>query len=210
MPARIQHAQRVFRHAARQRIGLLGGSFNPAHDGHVHIASLALRYLRLDAVWWLVSPQNPFKARSDMSSFQDRFNSAATAASASLYGRKMVVSDVELRLGTYRTAESLQQLKKRMPTCRLVWIMGADNLASFHRWHQSHRIARLMPIAIINRPGTSSGVLNGPGAARIGPRLRPGRIAARLGEPRRWCFIHGALNSQSATAIRHRAQDTPL
>ncbi|XDZ65720.1 nicotinate (nicotinamide) nucleotide adenylyltransferase [Alphaproteobacteria bacterium LSUCC0684] len=209
MLARIQHAQRVFRHAARQRIGLLGGSFNPAHDGHAHITNLALRHLRLDAVWWLVSPQNPFKARSGMSSFRDRFNSAVNAASACGYGRKMVVSDLELRLGTSRTADTLRLLKRRMPMCRLVWIMGADNLASFHRWHQSHRIARLMPIAVINRPGTRCGVLNGPGAARIGTRSSPRRIAARLGEARRWCFIPGPLNRQSATAIRHRVNESP-
>ena len=206
MPTHVHHSQRMFRHTARQRIGLLGGSFNPAHEGHAHIADLALRHLKLDAVWWLVSPQNPFKASSGMSSFGDRFLSAVKAASAGRSARRMVVSDLEMRLGTTRTADTLCLLKRRMPGCRLVWIMGADNLASFHRWYQSHLIARLMPVIVINRPGSRPGVLNGPGAARIGRRVSPGRIAADLRVPRRWCFIPGPVNPQSATAIRHRTQ----
>jgi len=202
MPARIHQAQRIFRHAARQRIGLFGGSFNPAHDGHAHIASLALRQFRLDAVWWLVSPQNPFKTPADMAPFKDRFAAAVQVASAAGHGRRMVITDIETRLGTTRTADTLYQLKRRMPHCRLVWIMGADNLASFHRWHQSRRMARLLPIAVIRRPGTKPGVLAGPGARIIGPRNQPRRMAARLHQPRRWCFIPGPVNPQSATAIR--------
>lgn len=206
MPARVQYTKRMFRYSARQRIGLLGGSFNPAHDGHAHVAGLALRHLRLDAVWWLVSPQNPLKTTAGMASFQDRFASAVDAASTADQARKMVVTDLEARLGTSRTADTVMRIKRRMPHSQFVWIMGADNLETFYRWHQFERIARMVPIAVVRRPGTRPGVLKGASASRIGTRTSAGRMAANLARTRRWCFIHGPVNTQSATAIRHGMQ----
>jgi len=204
MPVDTNYKRKVLLYTARQRIGLLGGSFNPAHDGHAHVAGLALRHLRLDAVWWLVSPQNPFKTTAGMASFKDRLASAVSIAGTADQSKRMVVTDLESHLGTSRTADTVKEIRRRMPGSKFVWIMGADNLATFYRWHRSERIARTLPVAVVNRPGTRPGLLKGASASRIGHRISPRRMAANLARSRRWCFIHGPLNRQSATSIRHR------
>ena len=206
MPVETNYKRKVLLYTARQRIGLLGGSFNPAHDGHAHVAGLALRHLRLDAVWWLVSPQNPFKTSSGMASFKDRLASAVSIAGTADQSKRMVVTDLESHLGTSRTADTVKEIRRRMPGSKFVWIMGADNLETFYRWHQFERIARMVPIAVVRRPGTRPGVLKGASASRIGTRTSAGRMAANLARTHRWCFIHGPVNTQSATAIRHRMQ----
>ena len=139
-----------------QRIGILGGSFNPAHDGHVHIARLALERLALDQVWWLVSPQNPLKPFVGMATFEERFAVAKNAALADL---RIVVSDAELYLGTHYTAETLPHIIAEHPNIRFVWIMGADNLSQMQCWENWPSIFNTVPIAVFARPPYDSGVL---------------------------------------------------
>jgi nicotinate-nucleotide adenylyltransferase len=131
------------------RIGLLGGSFNPAHGGHRAISLAAIEALELDEVWWLVSPGNPLKDEAGMAPRAVRLASArATARRA-----RIRPTDIEARLGTIYTADTIAVLLRRYPNHRFVWLMGADNLVQFHRWRDWRRIAREVPIAVIARPG---------------------------------------------------------
>jgi nicotinate-nucleotide adenylyltransferase len=132
-----------------KRIGLLGGSFNPAHSGHRNLSRFVLRALQLDEVWWLVSPGNPLKDRSDMAPLEARF------ASADAMARRLPVrvTVIERQLSTLYTVDTLRALRRRMVGHRFIWLMGADNLAQFHRWRDWRTIARLVPIAVMLRPG---------------------------------------------------------
>lgn len=132
------------------RIGILGGSFNPAHGGHRAISLAAIAALGLDEVWWLVSPGNPLKeGASDMAPLVARYASARTMARRS----RIVPTAIEAELGTRFTADTLRKLQRRFPNRHFIWLMGADNLAQFHLWRDWRRIARAMPIAVIARPG---------------------------------------------------------
>lgn len=131
------------------RIGLLGGSFNPAHRGHREISGHAARMLGLDEIWWLVSPGNPLKDKKDMAPLAVRFASAREAAQ----GLPIRVTAIEKQLGSAYTVDTLRALRARFPKTKFVWLMGADNLAQFHRWRDWRDIARLVPIAVIRRPG---------------------------------------------------------
>lgn len=133
-----------------RRIGLLGGSFNPAHRGHRRMSLAALDALGLDEVWWLVSPGNPLKAgRKDMASFEDRFASAQAAARRS----RIRVSDFERDVGTRYTIDTVRKLKLRYPNDRFIWLMGGDTVAEFHQWKHWRKLAESLPIAVIHRPG---------------------------------------------------------
>ena len=157
-----------------RRIGLLGGSFNPAHGGHRAISLAARAALGLDAVWWLVSPGNPLKPAAGMAPL------AARVASARAQARRapIRVSAIEREMGTRYTVDSLARLCRRYPGHRFVWLMGADNLAQLHRWRQWRRLARLMPIAVIARPGYDGAALAAPAMAWLGRFRRP--IASSL------------------------------
>jgi nicotinate-nucleotide adenylyltransferase len=144
-----------------QRIGLLGGSFNPAHGGHRQISLCAARALGLDAVWWLVSPGNPLKPRAGMAPLRARLLSARAQARRA----RIVPTVIEQQLGTRYTADTLAALVRRYPRQRFVWLMGADNLATFHRWKEWRRIARTMPIAVIARPGYDRAAMTSPAMA---------------------------------------------
>ena len=133
------------------RIGLLGGSFNPAHSGHRHISALALKTLRLDYVWWLVSPQNPLKSTQGMAPFDARF----AAAQAFAQHPRIVVTDIEGVFGMTYTADTLAALRTRFPRLRFVWLMGTDNLVQFPRWRRWRQILCLTPVAVAARPGTA-------------------------------------------------------
>lgn len=188
------------RHA--RRIGLLGGSFNPAHDGHRHISLQALKRLRLDEVWWLVSPQNPLKSRADMAPFDMRIDSAKKVADHP----RIRVSDIERGLGTTYTADTLARLNRRFPNLRFVWLMGADNLAQISRWNRWTRIFNTVPVAVFARPTYSLGALSGRAARRFNrERIKESR-ASRLADmrPPAWVFLHTPLNATSATALRAR------
>lgn len=192
----------VFHDRRQRRVGLFGGSFNPAHEGHGHIADLAFRQLNLDEIWWLVTPQNPLKAAAGMAPFSERFASAVRMAGQCRYRHAMKVSALEAQLGLSQTAITLSEVRRRAPRIGFFWIMGADNLAGFHRWHQPHRIAATMPIVVINRPGQQAAALGSIGARIAGKRFSPKVLSRRRPAPKQWCFIHGPINPLSATAIR--------
>jgi len=182
------------------RIGLLGGSFNPAHEAHLHISQVALRRLELHKILWLVSPQNPLKSTEDMAPFEERFASAKTMADHP----NIHVSDVEQRLGTTYTADTLRELTRRHPGVHFVWLMGADNLANFHLWKNWTRIVETVPVAIIARPEFSHNAYHSALARRYGDvRLDPADAALlpQLAAPA-WTFIQERLHPLSATKIR--------
>jgi nicotinate-nucleotide adenylyltransferase len=183
------------------RIGLLGGSFNPAHRGHRHISLEAMRILGLDQVWWLVSPGNPLKeAVGDMAPFESRFAAAARMARRS----RVCVSDFEKRAGTRFTIDTVQKLKDRQPQHRFIWLLGSDTLPNFHLWRNWRGLARELPIAVIHRPGYDSAAH----AARAMGWLR--RFVHPPSQARHWAdwsapaivFLRLAPDSTSASAIR--------
>ncbi|MBA3070253.1 MAG: nicotinate-nucleotide adenylyltransferase [Hyphomonas sp.] len=183
--------------AAGRRIGLLGGSFNPAHAGHLHVAETALRRLRLDSVWWIVARGNPLK--TEHGSFGTRFASAQAMAK----GPAMHVTAVEQQLGLTYTIDTLRALRAAAPTAHFVWIMGADSAAAFHLWKDWKRIAQCMPIAVVSRPGTrlshASSFTRQFAAFRIGEPE-----AARLPDcaPPAWIYLRGPDNPASSTTLR--------
>ncbi len=183
-----------------RKIGLLGGSFNPAHEGHRHISLLALKRLGLHEVWWLVSPQNPLKPSAGMAAFETRLATAKSVAR----DRRLRVSDLERRLGSRYTADTVAHIKRRFPRHRLVWIMGADNLPSFAEWRRWPALFRALPVAIFDRWPYSLYA----GVAKPTKRFARGRLAERraLGlarcKPPAWILIHGPLHPASATELR--------
>ena len=182
-------------------IGLLGGSFDPAHEGHVHITREAIKRMGLDRVWWLVSPGNPLKARQPAA-----MDERLARARGLMRDPKVVVTDLEARLGTRVTVGTIERLRAIYPGVRFVWLMGADNLVQFHRWQRWRDILRLVPMGVLARPG--SGV-----AARLSVAARAFRVhrVARgegLGNkrPPAWCFVNLPLNAMSSSAIRARGE----
>lgn len=186
----------------RARIGLLGGSFNPGHLWHRAIARRALAALGLDQVWLMVSPGNPLKAGQAMAAFESRMATARTLAD----GRRIVATDIEARLGSRYTVDTVRLLRRRFPHVHFVWLMGADGLASLPRWKRWRVLVHDLPIAVFPRPGQNAPALNG-AAGQVMARWRvPARRACALAllSPPAWAFLAGAQNSISATAIRKR------
>lgn len=186
-------------------MGLLGGSFNPAHGGHRHVSVEALRRLGLDEVWWLVSPQNPLKQAAGMAPLAARMASARVAARHP----RIRVTDIETRLGTRFTADTVAALVRRCPHIRFIWLMGADNLAQFHRWRDWRRLARTVPIAVLARPRYMGEALGAPAMAWLG-RWR--HASARARAWREWelpaiVMLDIRMSPLSATAIRARDPD---
>ncbi|HYC65004.1 MAG TPA: nicotinate-nucleotide adenylyltransferase [Reyranellaceae bacterium] len=184
----------------RRRIGLLGGSFNPAHEGHRHISLLALKHLDLDEVWWLVSPQNPLKTSDGLEPLASRVARARRLAN---HGR-IHVDAPELALGTRYTLDTVEALQRAYPHARFVWLMGADILPQLVRWKDWRRLFESVPIAAFARPGWSYPALASP-APRAFARFRlPAAQARRLATTSApaWAFIPGRLDPHSATAIR--------
>lgn len=181
------------------RIGLLGGSFDPPHAGHAHITRWALRRLGLDRVWWLVSPGNPLKPRGPAA-----LALRMQACRALMRHPRVEITDIEARLGTRYTAETLARLRARYPGVRFVWLMGADNLAQFHRWDRWRTIAATTPIAVLARPGAQLKAGLSPAARRFATaRRRP--EAARglaLSKPPAWTLLTGAMSDLSSTRLR--------
>ncbi|HYZ32454.1 MAG TPA: nicotinate-nucleotide adenylyltransferase, partial [Crenalkalicoccus sp.] len=147
----------------RARIGLLGGSFNPAHEGHRHVAEQALRRLGLDQVWLMVSPGNPLKPVAGMAPFAERLASARAIAD----GRRIVATDIEARLGTRYTVDTLAALRRRFPRAAFVLLAGADILRQLPRWKRWQELARATPIAVLPRPGETRPALHGRAARRL-------------------------------------------
>ncbi|MCR0980926.1 nicotinate-nucleotide adenylyltransferase [Roseomonas populi] len=196
----------------RVRIGLLGGSFNPAHPGHRHVAEMALHVLRLDEVWLLVSPGNPLKPRAGMAPFEERLDSARRIAD----GRRVIAVDIEARLGLRETERTLSRLRRLFPRAEFVWIMGADNMVQLPRWRRWRRLARRTPVAVLPRPGYTRRAMHGAAAAALRHHRRPcGALMAEAGRepgapaPHRpparhapWCLVPAREHPASATAIR--------
>ncbi len=185
---------------ARPRIGLLGGSFNPAHEGHLHISLMALQRLGLDQVWWLVSPSNPLKESRDLASYDSRLDEARAMARHP----RIKVSDFEAQAGTRYTIHTLRSLMRRFGGVRFVWIAGADILTQMPLWRDWEAIFQTVPIAIFDRPTYSLKALSGLAAQRFGRAYLSPRRAAKLAEqtPPAWMFIHGRRNPASATKLR--------
>jgi len=184
-----------------RRIGLLGGSFNPAHEGHRHISLEALKRLGLDEVWWLVSPQNPLKTDDGMEPLATR-----VARARQIVGRhpRIRIDAPELVLGTRYTLDTVRALRRAYPRARFVWLTGADILPQFSQWRGWRELFGSIPIAAFARPGWSYPALSA-AAPRAFARYRLDASHARMlasCEPPAWCFIPSRLDSHSATAIR--------
>lgn len=183
-------------------IGLLGGTFDPPHDGHMHISEVALKRLGLDRLWWLVTPGNPLKDRADMTKFKKRLKKARKFARHP----RIDVTGFEAARGSAYTAQTLAFLVERYPAVRFIWVMGADNLASFHKWHLWREIASTMPIAVVDRPGYRLPALSSP-AAHVFSRYRVEESDAaglyRYRAPA-WTMLTLPLSFLSSTELRQR------
>lgn len=178
-------------------VGLLGGSFNPAHDGHKHIAHEALKRLGLDAVWLLVSPANPLKNEQDLSAYTKRYQSAQAIADHA----QIMPTDIEAQMGSRYTLDSLLGLFKAFPKTHFIWLMGADNMQQFSSWYQWQMIADNVPIAVFDRPSYSMGALTSDLARRYANfRVAP-KYLAHCQAPA-WSFVTTKRHPASATHIR--------
>ena len=183
------------------RIGLLGGSFNPPHVAHRAISLFAIKRLKLDRVWWLVTPGNPLKDQDGLRDLNERTAAARNMAN----DPRIDVSCLESVIGTRYTVETISYLRRRASGLRFVWIMGADNLAQFHRWQNWRRIASEVPIAVIDRPPQSFRALAAPAAQALARYRLPENQAGRLADQRApaWIFLTGMKLNLSSTGLRN-------
>lgn len=201
-----RHRLSLPRCVSGQRIGLLGGSFDPPHEGHVHITHWAVRKLELDQVWWLVSVRNPLKARQPAPVAE-----RAGAAELLPTHPKVAVSRLEARIGSRHTCETLGYLRRRFPAARFVWLMGSDNLAALHEWRNWREIFSNAPVGVFSRPAHRAAVMNSRAArAFAGSRaqaVQPRALADM--RPPAWMYLTIPLNSTASTAIRDTGQWKP-
>ncbi|WP_127104537.1 nicotinate-nucleotide adenylyltransferase [Pararhodobacter zhoushanensis] len=190
--------------APGQVIGLLGGSFDPPHEGHVHLTLEALKRLGLDQIWWMVSPGNPIKPNPPAPLAQ-----RMAAARALMQHPRVKITDLEAGFGTRATADTLKALQQAYPLLRFVWLMGADNLASFHTWDRWPEIMERVPVAVLARPGQRLRALTSPTAQTFRKWRLPTRDAKRLahkGTPA-WVYLDMPMRHDSSTALRARRAD---
>jgi nicotinate-nucleotide adenylyltransferase len=194
-------ARAVPLHSNGLRIGLLGGSFNPPHDAHRAISLFAMKRLKLDRVWWLVTPGNPLKEGGGLRDLEQRTEAARRMAR----DPRIDVSCLESVIGTRYTVDTINYLSRRLSGLRLVWIMGADNLAQFHRWQNWRRIASEVPIAVIDRPPQSFRALAAPAAQAMARYRLPENQADQLADRRApaWVFLTGMKLNLSSTGLRN-------
>ena len=187
-----------------QAIGLLGGSFNPAHEGHRLISEIALSRLGLDSVWWLVTPGNPLKSPEELEALDARLAVARRTAR----DPRIKVVDFEAEIGSHYTYQTLRYLRRRAPGVRFVWIVGADNLAQFHRWRRWREIADLAPILVVDRPGSTLRALSSRAALALQRWRWRERDALRFASasPPAILFLHGPRSDLSSTILRLRPQ----
>jgi nicotinate-nucleotide adenylyltransferase len=185
---------------ALKKIGLLGGSFNPAHGGHRSISLNAMRALALDELWWLVSPGNPLKPKAGMAPLAARLASAQRMTR----GSRIVPTAIEREFGTIFTVDTLAALLSRYPKYRFIWLMGADNLDQFHRWRDWRRIAATLPIAVIARPGYDAGARASPAMGWLRAAVRPAdqRLDWAAWSLPALVFLRFPPDQRSATALR--------
>ncbi len=188
------------RHGPGLRIGLFGGSFNPAHEGHRLASLAAMRRLKLDRVWWIVTPGNPLKSAAGLPTLEARIAAARRVAR----DPRVDVTGFEAALGTRFSVETVDYLKRRCPGTRFVWIMGADIMAELHRWRRWRAFVAALPIVVVDRPGSTFNATRGPAATLMAPaRLREaeaGSLADRT--PPAFVFIHGPRSAASSTRLR--------
>ncbi|HEX2594613.1 MAG TPA: nicotinate-nucleotide adenylyltransferase, partial [Rhizomicrobium sp.] len=183
------------------KIGLLGGSFNPAHEGHLYISLTAMKKLGLDYVWWLVAPQNPLKPVAGMAPLERRHNVALATANHP----RILVVNAEHTLSTRYTIDTLTALKKRFPQVNFVWLMGSDNLEGFHRWRRWQDIAKLVPIAIVQRPGHTLALAHAKPVLRFPTCFHDACQQFATRKAPAFAILDGRRNPLSATAIRMAA-----
>lgn len=189
-------------HARGLRIGLLGGSFNPPHAAHRLISLIAMRRLGLDAVWWLVTPGNPLKDASLLPDIATRMDWAR----AIKQHPRIHITGIEDKIGTRFSVDTLNWLKRRAPGTRFVWLMGSDNLASFHRWKDWTTIAALMPMAVIDRPGSTLKATRSRAATALAAYRRPEHLQKALLQHQApaWIMLHDKRSTLSSTGVRSR------
>jgi nicotinate-nucleotide adenylyltransferase len=189
-------------HAPGMRIGLFGGTFNPPHAAHLAATLLAMKRLGLDRVWWLVTPGNPLKDTHKLPPLEHRLAAARKLAD----DPRIDVTGLEADIGTHYTVDTLSYLRDHLPAVHFVWIMGADGLQNFHRWRDWRRIAELMPIAVVDRPGFDADA--GPAAGALAPARIPEKDAELLptSPPPAWVYLHGLKSPLSSTALRHKSE----
>lgn len=200
----LAHRHLVMPHVERGMvIGLFGGSFNPPHQGHLLVAEIALRRLGLDQLWWLVTPGNPLKSRTELTPLAERLKACEQLAT----DPRIKVTAFEKTLGTSYTARTLEFIRTRNPHAHFIWIMGADNLAGFHRWQRWQKIATTFPIAVIDRPGSTLAYLSSKMARTFDYARVDEEDAGVLWQKRApaWTFIHGPRSTLSSSAIRAAA-----
>ena len=187
---------------AGQRIGIMGGSFNPPHDGHRIVAETAVKRLNLDQLWWVVTPGNPLKSNGALPAQGERMAWCEVFAR----GPRMRVTGFEAELGSPYTAVTVQYLRRRFPGVAFVWVMGADNLATFDRWQGWQDIAETIPLAVVDRPGWRLKALASPAAHRINrsrvPEIKSTQLAHM--QPPAWVFLTTRLSQLSSTVLRDR------
>jgi nicotinate-nucleotide adenylyltransferase len=183
-------------------IGLFGGSFNPAHEGHAHVAETALKQLGLKKIWWLVTPQNPLKDSRETAPLAERMASAKKHA----HGGAMVVSDIEQRWGTRFSYDLIRKLRARYPGVHFVWVLGTDNLTNFHRWRRWADIMRALPVAFVPRPGAMARARFSVMARRFaGARRMNAKGALAFAKAPCWTILSGPLDPHSSTALRAKS-----
>jgi nicotinate-nucleotide adenylyltransferase len=200
----VAHRHLVMPHVERGMVvGLFGGSFNPPHQGHLLVAEIALRRLGLDQLWWMVTPGNPLKSRTELTPLAERLKACEQLAT----DPRIKVTAFEKTLGTSYTARTLEYIRSRNPAVHFVWIMGADNLAGFHRWQRWQKIATTFPIAVIDRPGSTLAYLSSKMARTFDYARVDEDDAGVLWQKRApaWTFIHGPRSTLSSSAIRAAA-----
>lgn len=189
-----------------QRVGVMGGSFNPPHAGHLVVAASALKRLGLDQLWWVVTPGNPLKSHGGLPPLEQRLELCRRIARHP----RMRVTGFEAALGTAYTADTLAFLVARYPGVRWIWVMGADNLASFHRWQHWRRIASLLPLAVVDRPGFRLKAVASKAARTFGrgrlDEARAGGLWRR--RPPGWTLLSTRLSMASSTELRSKARET--
>jgi nicotinate-nucleotide adenylyltransferase len=196
---RLGPLYRIPHHARGQRIGLFGGSFDPPHQAHLAVSLFAMKRLRLDRVWWLVTPGNPLKDTTALAALGERLGAARALARHP----RIDVTGIEAQIGARYSYDTIRYLLSRCPQVHFVWIMGADNLASFHRWQNWRGIAAVVPIAVVDRLGPSLDAM----ASVAGQALRH-RIAERAAaslpgrRPPAWAYLYGLKSPLSSTALR--------